>query len=150
FSPYTTPTNVNGTLFFTATDGVHGPELWKSNGTAAGTILVKDINPGSNPTGPAPSSLTNVNGTLYFTDDNGTAGYGLWRSDGTAAGTTLVKAIPAGELTDVNGLLYFMGYDTHGWELWQSDGTAAGTVLVQDIYPGTDATGFPNSSDPRF
>src|SRR5262249_49559939 len=40
-------TNVNGTLFFVANDGVHGSELWKSDGTEAGTVLVKDINPDS-------------------------------------------------------------------------------------------------------
>ena len=40
-------TNVGGTLFFTANDGINGTELWKSDGTAAGTVLVKDINPGS-------------------------------------------------------------------------------------------------------
>ena len=39
-------TNVNGTLFFAADDGTNGTELWKSDGTAAGTVLVKDINPG--------------------------------------------------------------------------------------------------------
>jgi len=38
-------TNVNGTLFFTADDGIHGWELWKSDGTTAGTLMVKDINP---------------------------------------------------------------------------------------------------------
>ena len=41
-------TNVNGALFFAAYTGVDGWELWKSDGTAAGTVLVKDINPGSN------------------------------------------------------------------------------------------------------
>src|SRR5262249_21719023 len=45
-------TNVNGTLFFTADDGVHGRELWKSDGTAAGTTLVKDIFAGSAGSGP--------------------------------------------------------------------------------------------------
>ena len=39
-------TGVGGTLFFTADDGIHGRELWKSDGTRAGTVLVKDIHPG--------------------------------------------------------------------------------------------------------
>ena len=38
---------IGSTAYFTADDGVHGEELWKSDGTAAGTVLVKDINPGS-------------------------------------------------------------------------------------------------------
>lgn len=57
-------TNVGGTIFFTATDAINGRELWKSDGTVAGTSLVKDIFVGvsnSNPT-----SLTNVNGRLFF------------------------------------------------------------------------------------
>ena len=61
---------MNGTLFFTANDATTGRELWKSDGTAAGTVLVKDINPGSDSSGP--SYLTNVNGTLFFTADDGT------------------------------------------------------------------------------
>ncbi|MEB3831575.1 ELWxxDGT repeat protein, partial [Phormidium sp. CCY1219] len=70
-------------------DGTNGFELWKSDGTAAGTVLVKDIRSGSGSSNP--SNLTNINGTLYFGADDGTNGFELWKSDGTAAGTVLVK-----------------------------------------------------------
>src|SRR5262245_2647332 len=39
-------TDVSGELFFAADDGIHGSELWKSDGTTAGTVLVKDIRAG--------------------------------------------------------------------------------------------------------
>ena len=68
--------------------------LWKSDGTAAGTTLGTDINPGS--TGSDPKFLTNVNGTLYFSADDGTNGGELWKSDGTAAGTAMVTDVNPG------------------------------------------------------
>ena len=55
---------INGVLYFQANGQGYGAELWKSDGTSSGTMLVRDIrsgNPGSNP-----RYLTNVNGTLYF------------------------------------------------------------------------------------
>jgi ELWxxDGT repeat protein len=142
------PANVNGTLYFVADDGTHGRELWNSDGTAAGTVLVNDINPGS--ANSSAACLTNANGTLFFIADDGVHGAELWKSNGTAAGTVLVKDIipgsgttffnnpePNGQLTNVNGLVYFVADNgTNGSELWQSDGTAAGTLMVQDIYPG--------------
>ena len=130
--------DVGDTLFFNADDGTHYNQLWKSDGTAAGTALVKDMGPGR------PDNLTDVDGTLFFTISDSTHGYELWKSDGTEAGTTLVKDINPGsvgsgpdDLTDVGGILFFHAVDgTHGRELWKSDGTEAGTTLVKDINPG--------------
>ena len=87
-------TNVNGTLYFKANDGVNGIELWKSDGTAAGTVMVKDIYAGASSS--SPTNLTNVNGQLIFSADNGVNGTELWKSDGTEAGTTLWLDIDPG------------------------------------------------------
>lgn len=135
---------IGSTLFFVANDGVNGAELWKSDGTAAGTVLVADVNAGASSS--SPQQLTNVDGTLFFTADNGINGRELWKSDGTAAGTVLVKDISIAsaassdptELVNVAGVLFFTATDgTQGRELWKSDGTASGTVLVKDIRSGS-------------
>ena len=86
--------NVGGTLFFAANDGTDGEELWMSDGTSGGTMLVKDINPGSS--GSSLRYLTNVNGKLYFSANDGADGYELWKSDGTSGGTTLVANLATG------------------------------------------------------
>jgi ELWxxDGT repeat protein len=135
-----------------ATDGVSGAELWKTDGTGAGTVLVKDINPGAGASDPL--DFTAFNNAVYFRATDGTNGFELWRTDGTAAGTVLVKdmnpgagdGIPVGSpfFTVFNGALYFIGNDgTTGGELWRSDGTEAGTVLVKDIHPGANGS-FPS------
>jgi ELWxxDGT repeat protein len=147
---------VGGTLFFTANEGAHGRELWKSDGTARGTVLVKDINPDTDPFGPSPNNLAAVGGTLFFAADDGVNGRELWKSNGTARGTVLVKDINPGSaygsplgsfpsyLTNVAGTLFFAAFDqTNGLELWKSNGTSAGTVLVADIVPGSGGS-FPN------
>jgi ELWxxDGT repeat protein len=149
-------TNVSGTLFFFANDGATGRSLWKSDGTAEGTVLVKDVRPGGPSSNGAYYQMTNVNGKLFFVGNDGTTGRELWTSDGTAAGTVLVKDIRPGVyitriswMTNVGGTLFFSANDgTKGAELWKSDGTAAGTTLVKDICPGT--TGSTISSLTNF
>src|SRR5438477_1512576 len=63
--------------YFTADDGVHGTELWKTDGSVAGTALVKDINPGRD--GSSLVYLTTLNGTMYFSADDGVHGSELWK-----------------------------------------------------------------------
>ena len=136
---------VNGAYYFAADDGLTGPELWKTDGTEAGTVLVKDIDAwgGSNPT-----ELTTVGDRLFFVAHDTPTYWELWKSDGTEAGTVLVKDInPSGnsdptQLTAVGDRLFFVADDNlTGAELWRSDGTEAGTVLVKDIVPGSYGSG---------
>jgi ELWxxDGT repeat protein len=82
-------TVVDGKPFFTASDPVNGNELWVSDGTQAGTILLKDIYPSTG--GSTPSSFAVVNGQLVFQAYDPTNGYELWVSDGTEAGTVRIS-----------------------------------------------------------
>src|SRR5205807_706096 len=86
--------SINRTLFFAATDGSHGQELWRSDGTPDGTVLVKDIRLWSS--GSSPRNLVNVNGTLFFAAWGNGNDRQLWKSDGTAAGTVLVRNFSSG------------------------------------------------------
>lgn len=138
-------TDVNGTLFFATvpSDNSTDIELWKTDGTVAGTGVVKDLVPGSR--GSLPHLLTNVAGMLYFyaaADEFGTRA--LWRSDGTAAGTVQVPMPADGSaptqlsrFTALGDKLVFRGYRSDvGIEMWATDGSAGGTVLLRDITPG--------------
>jgi ELWxxDGT repeat protein len=133
----------NGILFFGADDGVHGTELWRSDGTAGGTRLVADINPG--PGGSGPWNFISAGGTLFFSADFGSGSGGqLWKTDGTAAGTVRLRGGFRGGMssfTEAGGRLFFVTSEgVHGFEVWTSDGTPAGTVLVKDINPNTHAS----------
>ncbi len=134
-----------GECFFAANNGTSGTELWKSNGTAAGTKLVADIRSGSGSSSPA--WLKVYKNELYFNAVTASNGRELWKTDGTTTNTKLLKDIRLGTrssmsssssfgpwLEEMNGLLYFGADDGKvGNELWQTDGTVAGTKLTHDI-----------------
>ncbi len=132
------PIVVGETLYFVTSDSEHGRELWKTDGTAEGTVMVLDIRPG--PESTAFGFLAPVDGRLIFVADDGVHGRELWATDGTSDGTVLIADIKPG-LADssprshatIGGVLYFVARDNvHGLGLWRSDGTEAGTWLVAD------------------
>jgi ELWxxDGT repeat protein len=143
YKPFSISTFGN-TAYFAAHDGVNGMELWKTDGTAGGTSMVKDINPGMASSQPGGFAQT-ANGTVYFTATTEALGYELWKTDGTAVGTVLVKDINPGRaisvpqnLTAIGNKVYFSAVDgARGREYWVSDGTEAGTQLLVDLRPGS-------------
>lgn len=126
---------VNSHSFFSAFSPAYGRELWITDGTEAGTRMVKDIAEsfvGSNPT-----NLTKSGDLLYFIVD-GITGDELWVSDGTEKGTLLVKPDIIGFgsplLTDANGTLFFQGktkQETH--VLYMTNGTADSTFPLKSF-----------------
>ncbi|MES1242149.1 MAG: ELWxxDGT repeat protein [Acidobacteriota bacterium] len=130
---------LGGIAYFRGDDRIHGSELWRSDGTAAGTTLVRDVCPGV--CSSTPSELTVVGSTIYFRADDGAHGPSLWKSEGTAAGTVLVKAVEPSRLAAFGGLIAFAAASpSEGQELWRSDGTVAGTLPLGDLRPGLEGS----------
>jgi ELWxxDGT repeat protein len=148
-----------GRLFFAARNGVTGSELWASDGTRQGTVLVRDINRRTvrgdsddcelddlsprerTGVGSDPRGLVAFRNGVLFTADDGTSGRELWWSDGTPGGTRQVADLRARadssnphDLTVLRGAVYFLASTPEAGEaLWRTDGTAQGTVLVRDL-----------------
>jgi ELWxxDGT repeat protein len=131
--------SVNGIVFFGATNA-SGTGLWRTDGTPAGTFIVKIINPNPNYPFSYPKYFCNANGTLFFSIDDGINGTELWKSDGTTTGTVMVKDIYSGSigsepfyLISYNNFVYFIAQDINTISLWRSDGTSAGTILIKTL-----------------
>lgn len=116
------------TVYFSASDGTGGSQLWRTDGTSVGTYKVY--------AGVTASGLGMVGSRVFFT-----GGSQLWASDGTAGGTALVSttSFAAGEPPlGIAGIAYYAGADAFsGTELWRSDGTEGGTARVKDLNPGS-------------
>jgi ELWxxDGT repeat protein len=130
------PVMLGSVGYMFATDPQHGTELWRTDGTPAGTSLLKDILPG--PAGSGGFGMQRSGGLLYFPASSG--GVNLWRSDGTAAGTFKLTNVGTsqgqfliGEIADHNGTAIF---GTNRFGLWRSDGTVVGTMQIAPVYAG--------------
>lgn len=148
---------VNNKIYFKSYTLDKGHELWVTDGTAAGTTIVKDINPNKgNAFKYINTGVHNIigeislyNNELYFYANNGVNGYEPWKTDGTETGTKMIKDINSGSFSSTNydlgnrpkfipykNELYFFAsksgpdYQLSKLEMWKTDGTAAGTKLA--------------------
>ena len=143
-------TNVDGVLYFVGFDALHGTDVWRSDGTEAGTTLVKDIS------GHSRSDLTASGGKLFFVANDDVHGYEVWVFGRRRTGARLLQDIypgnnnfgTSGWLTDLDGIAYFLaqGGDFRG-AFWRTDGTPGGAYQVVDVSPSTtcDCVDTPNA-----
>lgn len=132
-------------LFFSASAPGRGFELHASDGTDAGTAMVKEIRAGS--ASSLPQKFVGCGERVLFQANDGILGDELWVSDGTTAGTVMVRDLAPGaangrpsDMVAHGGRVLFGASDgALGRELWSSDGTTAGTTLVLDVWPGASS-----------
>ncbi|SER03331.1 Ig-like domain-containing protein [Neolewinella agarilytica] len=137
----------NGKVYFNAQNAASGEELFSTDGTAEGTVLVDDIYPGSD--GSDPSGFILLNNELYFTATDENLNAELHRLDMSGDTAALVIDInPGGGAgnpmfnTFFDGNIFFSGDDgTSGQELWSSDGFDSGTFRIADINMGSGDSG---------
>jgi ELWxxDGT repeat protein len=118
-----------GVLYFSANDGVHGRELWRSDGTASGTYLLEELNPG--PDGSSPRRFIRGGDNAFYFVANEDFDVHLWRSTGTPGAVSVLEAPEDNVLfrfTVVRSRLFFLVDNDEGEaSLWKTDGTAAST-----------------------
>ncbi|PYQ57420.1 MAG: hypothetical protein DMF53_22740, partial [Acidobacteria bacterium] len=105
-------------------------DIWKTDGTAAGTSVVPGTNFFSTNYPDYPDFKGAAGSVILYEDTTGE----VWRSDGTGPGTFLLQSSPPveGPTASVGNELFFPSGDASGdWMLWKTDGTVAGTVPVR-------------------
>lgn len=142
--------------------------LWISDGTEAGTQLLKDcevLHPGSHAASDNALHFARVGRKVFFKADTKDQEFGqeLWVTDGTEAGTIMLKDINTSVVNELTGAtagsqidwltnfynekVFFQAYSIEfGPEPWVSDGTPEGTHMIKDMWPGVNASNLPNGS----
>ncbi len=149
---------INGVHYLSLDDGTLGAELWRTDGTAGGTFLVADINPGSKSS--SPTILGNIGNDVFFIARDGINARALYKTNGNSGNLTFIAGIATGDETVSLGFtsgtiktitagarIFLSGTDTvNGAEPWISDGTTSGTFLLKNIDTGSSSS-FPSFFD---
>lgn len=133
---------IGSSVYFAADDGKSGRELWRSDGTVAGTQLVHDLAPGA--ASAEVEQVTPFNGGVAFVAAAVSGDREVWWTDGTAGGLVQLSNLSVGGFqTSIKALhassthLFFAALEPlTGYEVHASDGTAGSAVLLADMAPG--------------
>jgi len=151
----------NSILYFSGITDPQGLELWRSDGTAAGTYLFKDINT-NNSDSSNPGCFTIFDGALFFGAEDGVNGRELWKTDCTETGTVMAQDIfpgvaentinsgdvcsndiagfdqdARGQMGVLSSNLYFgaKGSDSVRREIWTLGSSTGTASLFIDLFP---------------
>jgi ELWxxDGT repeat protein len=134
---------INNKILFLADDGVHGLEIWETDGTTNGTLLFLDTNLGTaNANIRSPNVL---NDQIYFLASESSDSYPihLWKTSGEAATTSSYYdfrfPVSLGQLS--NDLYYF-----DDRKLWKTNGLLGGTEAIIDLSSQTNSWGLSDLS----
>lgn len=138
---------IGNTVVFGANDAstAANTELWKTDGTSAGTLSVREIAPGIGNGGFVGNRVIAVGNTAYFSGDDG-KGVELWKTDGTADGTSMVIDLApssgvgaagsgATALAALGNNLVFAASSETSVEIFKTDGTSGGTSVLASSLP---------------
>ena len=132
-------------LWFNAHDGVHGSELWYTDGTEEGTLMFADIRDGSDSSSPRMETIFVLDEYMYFLANDGSDD-DIFMTDGKQMLMSLhisEDAVYYYNTAGFNGYIYMsLHTPSNGYELWKTDGTSDGTEIVHEFRAGT-ASGSP-------
>ena len=125
-------------LYFIATDGIYGNEIWSYDGTTMTrrTDLAPGLLPGAN------YNLAYYNGEIYFNGSVDGSKFQLYKIDTGGGAAKLVYTVnPSGDaslgnmIVYKNNLYFTATTPATGRELWKYNGTTCS--MVADLYPGS-------------
>jgi ELWxxDGT repeat protein len=115
------------TVLFAATDGVSSAELWRSDGTAAGTFLAADLAPG--PTSAGPAQFHRAGSSVFFLACDAATGAELWSVPVAATRASVAEAFGSPCASGAVPTVGFLGLP--------SVGNAGFALTVADTAPGS-------------
>lgn len=127
-------TKVGNSVYFITRNFNYNIEIWKTDGTSAGTLKLTEL-----PSNTFPEKLFSFNNDLFFSVSSSQIFPQLWKLD-TRLNliNNITNILIKSDFSIYNDKIFFSSNnESNGWEIWESDGTPEGTKQFLDIIPGS-------------